>query len=169
MATELAILYLLDVGYGERPIDFRHDYRASWLGIGVLGALSCANGDTWASELGTVVTIISSQPRLITSFRSVPKGTNGGVTLGGLVFSLLGGALIGLTYYVVILFTIDSAVLGRSPSQFPLIYLGAIGGLLGSVVDSLLGATLQFSGIIKYNNNSYLPYSKFPPYKPPDA
>jgi uncharacterized membrane protein len=49
MATELAILYLLDVGSGERAVDFVTDYRASWLGLGILGALSCANGDTWAS------------------------------------------------------------------------------------------------------------------------
>lgn len=146
MATELAILYLLDVGYGERPIDFHYDYRASWLGVGILGSLACANGDTWASELGTVVSIISSQPRLVTSFRQVPKGTNGGVTLGGLIFSFLGGAVVGLAYYLVILFTIDNAVLGRSPSQYPLIYIGGIGGLLGSLVDSVLGATLQFSG-----------------------
>jgi len=51
MATELAILYLLDVGSGERAIDFAKDYRASWLGLSVLGSLACANGDTWASGI----------------------------------------------------------------------------------------------------------------------
>lgn len=37
MATQLALLYLLDVGCGERPIDFDKDYRSSWLSIGILG------------------------------------------------------------------------------------------------------------------------------------
>jgi len=146
MATELAILYLLDVGYGERPISFSTDYRASWLGIGILGALACANGDTWASELGTVIKVISSQPRLITTWRQVPKGTNGGVTIGGLLVSILGGLFIGLVYYVMLIITVDSAVLERSIPQWPIIYIGGIGGLLGSVIDSLLGATLQYSG-----------------------
>lgn len=146
MATELAILYLLDVGYGERPISFSTDYRASWLGVGILGSLACANGDTWASELGTVVKVFSSQPRLITTWRAVPRGTNGGVTIGGLLFSLLGGLFIGLSYYLMMLITLDSAVLERSTSQWPIIFIGGIGGLLGSVIDSLLGATLQYSG-----------------------
>lgn len=37
MAAQLAILYLLDVGCGERPIDFDKDYRSSWLSIGIMG------------------------------------------------------------------------------------------------------------------------------------
>ena len=37
MASQLALLYLLDVGCGERPIDFVKDYRSSWLSMGILG------------------------------------------------------------------------------------------------------------------------------------
>lgn len=37
MATQLGLLYLLDVGCGERPIDFVKDYRGSWLSIGIIG------------------------------------------------------------------------------------------------------------------------------------
>lgn len=37
MATQLGMLYLLDVGCGERPIDFSNDYRPSWLAMGILG------------------------------------------------------------------------------------------------------------------------------------
>jgi len=37
MATQLALLYLLDIGSGERPIDFDKEYRSSWLSIGIIG------------------------------------------------------------------------------------------------------------------------------------
>lgn len=146
MATELALLYLMDVGFGERAVEFSSAYRPSWLGMGILGSLACANGDTWASELGTVVTVLSGQPRLITTWRKVPRGTNGGVTLGGLLFSLFGGLFVGLTYYITLIFLMDSAILARSIPQWPIIILGGVGGLLGSIIDSLLGATLQYSG-----------------------
>jgi uncharacterized membrane protein len=36
------------------------------------GALACSNGDTWASELGTVVG--QTEPFLITSRQRVPRG-----------------------------------------------------------------------------------------------
>lgn len=80
---QLALLYLLDCGSSERPIDFTHFYRSSWLGIAVLSAFACCNGDTWASEIGSVVG--TSSPILITSRKRVPRGTNGGVTFVGLL------------------------------------------------------------------------------------
>lgn len=103
MALELSLLYLLDVGSVDLPVDFSHQYRASWLGVAVLGALACCNGDTWASELGSV--LAGGQPRLITTLKTVPRGTNGGITILGLIASLLGGLLIGLAYYAGILLT----------------------------------------------------------------
>ena len=112
--------------------------------MAVLGAVACCNGDTWASELGSVLT--NSQPVLITSLRPVPRGTNGGVTLAGLVSSALGGLVVGLAHYAGIILTSVRGDLSRAPSQLWVIFLGALGGLLGSVVDSLLGASLQFSG-----------------------
>lgn len=36
MATQLVIMYIIDCGCNERPIDFIKDYRASWLGIAIL-------------------------------------------------------------------------------------------------------------------------------------
>ncbi|XP_055592587.1 transmembrane protein 19 [Uranotaenia lowii] len=145
MATQLALLYLLDCGYGEKPVDFGRLYRSSWLGIGIMGAFACCNGDTWASELGTVIG--SGQPFLITSWKKVPRGTNGGVSLAGLLFSFLGGIVIGVSYYLAIRYSVDSKILSLSPNQWPIIVFGGIAGLLGSVVDSLIGATLQYSGM----------------------
>ncbi|XP_023301698.1 transmembrane protein 19 isoform X2 [Lucilia cuprina] len=145
MATQLAILYLIDVGSSERSIDFEKDYRASWLGIAVMSAFACCSGDTWASELGCVLS--KRDPFLITSFKRVPRGTNGGVSWIGLIVSFLGGMVVGLAYYITILLTVPAHMLMISPPQWPLILCGGIAGLFGSVVDSLLGATLQYSGI----------------------
>ena len=144
MATELSLLYLLDIGSADLPVDFRHQYRASWLGMAVLGAVSCCNGDTWASELGSV--IAKSDPFLITTGQRVPRGTNGGVTPAGLVASVVGGMVIGLAYYVGILMAAQASDIALAPSQLIVILIGGIGGLLGSLLDSLIGASLQFSG-----------------------
>ena len=75
-------------------------------------------------------------------------GTNGGVTFAGLLFSLLGGLVIGLAYYVTLIYTVDSLQLHRSPPQWPVILWGGFAGLVGSVIDSFLGATLQYSGML---------------------
>jgi hypothetical protein len=55
MATHLAFLYILDSGCGERPINFLKDYRASWLGLGILGKFQgIGNFRTyWTHELIT--------------------------------------------------------------------------------------------------------------------
>jgi len=73
-------------------------------------------------------------------------GTNGGVTFLGLVFSLLGGAVVGLGFYLSVIYFVDSSVVAAAPPQWPLILVGAFGGFVGSVIDSILGATLQYSG-----------------------
>lgn len=111
----------------------------------VLGSLACCCGDTWASEIGI---LSKSTPRLITNLKPVPKGTNGGVSLLGLIASTLGGMIVGLTSLTLVLLT--SRQLGFQQalnSHWPLVGLGLTGGLVGSLIDSLLGATLQYSGI----------------------
>ncbi|KAM8820802.1 TMM19 protein, partial [Eudromia elegans] len=142
VATELAILYMIENGPGEIAIDFSKQYTASWMCLSLLGALACSAGDTWASEIGSVMS--KSQPRLITTWEKVPVGTNGGITIVGLFSSLLGGAVVGATYFLTqVIFVSD---LDTSAPQWPAIVFGAAAGLLGSLVDSYLGATMQYSG-----------------------
>ncbi|XP_056372005.1 transmembrane protein 19 isoform X3 [Oenanthe melanoleuca] len=70
--TELALLYMIENGPGEIPIDFSKEYTASWMCLSLLGALACSAGDTWASEIGSVMS--KSKPRLITTWEQVPVG-----------------------------------------------------------------------------------------------
>lgn len=61
--------------------------------------------------------------------------------------SFLGGIAVGFTYFLVVYYVVDRNILASSPPQWPLIIFGGVAGLLGSIIDSLLGATLQYSGL----------------------
>ncbi|XP_048881298.1 transmembrane protein 19 [Brienomyrus brachyistius] len=139
--AELALLYMIEVGPGEIPIDFGKQYTASWMCLALLASLSCSAGDTWASEVGPVLS--RSSPRLITSWKVVPPGTNGGVTPIGLVASLLGGMTVGVAYFISQ--TLFARDLNLAAPQWPIIVFGAAAGLIGSLLDSFLGASMQYS------------------------
>lgn len=62
----------------------------------------------------------------------------------GLASSLLGGTFVGITYFLTQLVFVND--LDISAPQWPIIAFGGLAGLLGSVVDSYLGATMQFTG-----------------------
>lgn len=112
--------------------------------LAYLATVSCSCGDTWASEVGSAV---GGSPRLITTLKSVPRGTNGGVTVVGLVCSLAGGLTTGISYYIGLL--VASIFVDMEDSctpQWSVVFIAGIAGLLGSLIDSLLGATLQYSG-----------------------
>ncbi|KAE8615632.1 hypothetical protein XENTR_v10008568 [Xenopus tropicalis] len=72
LPAELALLYMIENGPGEIPIDFSKEYTASWMCLSLLGALASSAGDTWASEIGPVLS--KSSPRLITTWEKVPVG-----------------------------------------------------------------------------------------------
>src|SRR5687768_6127754 len=75
----------------------------------------------------------------------VPPGTNGGISPLGLLASIFGGFLIGLS-------AIISLELSDSCQRYPeILLIASISGLVGSLIDSLLGATVQIS---KYNERS---------------
>lgn len=93
-----------------------------------LGALAAANADTWATELGV---LSPSAPRLITTFKSVPAGTSGAVSLAGTLAAASGAAFVGLVPAMV------------TPQLWPTIPWLVLAGLAGALLDSLLGATVQ--------------------------
>ncbi len=99
------------------------------------GAMAAVNADTWATELG----VLSPQPpRLLTTGRRVEVGTSGGVTWWGTGASLAGALLIGL------LGGLAALLDGRGWGATGALLLAAVaGGMGGSLLDSLLGATVQ--------------------------
>ncbi|CAL0330536.1 unnamed protein product [Lupinus luteus] len=109
---------------------------------GVIGHYSCCNGDTWSSELGI---LSDDQPRLITTFKPVRRGTNGGVTKAGLLAAAAAGSVIGVSFVLLGLLTTKCGF-DIALKQLLVIPIATFAGLCGSVIDSLLGATLQFTG-----------------------
>lgn len=106
----------------------------------VLGQFACCLGDTLASELGI---LSSSPPLLITTLKPVPPGTNGGISLGGTIASVIGGCVVGLTLFVSLV--MENTVCRAEWMDIlpPLMFWGMASGALGSLLDSFLGATLQ--------------------------
>ena len=84
-----------------------------------------------ASELGI---LSKSPPILITTFKPVPPGTNGGLSVLGTVASLVGGFVMSLT--LVITLVIENAVCRQSwvTELVPLVLWGTAAGGLGSLV-----------------------------------
>lgn len=78
-------------------------------------------------------------------YQPVRRGTNGGVTRTGLLAAAAGGSVIGLSFVLLELSTIRCESVGVI-KQLLAIPIATMAGLCGSIIDSLLGATLQFSG-----------------------
>ncbi|KAF2304581.1 hypothetical protein GH714_034002 [Hevea brasiliensis] len=148
MSTVLAVVFWKLSGLQDKCLDTKESTVITSLIGGIIGHYSCSNGDTWSSELGV---LSDAQPRLITTFKPVRKGTNGGVTMVGLVAAAAAGSVIGLTFVLFGFFT-RSCEYDVALKQILVIPLAAMAGLCGSLIDSLLGATLQFSGFCTVRN-----------------
>jgi uncharacterized membrane protein len=131
-------------------------------------------GDTWASELGMLSA--ARPRLITAPWRGVPPGVNGGLTPLGVLASAAGGACMGASLVLFgaasgdlqplqplvrsilqhvsttgpLMWVLPAAGAGQSAGlRQQLVFWGGLSllaGLLGSLLDSLLGATLQFSG-----------------------
>jgi uncharacterized protein (TIGR00297 family) len=103
--------------------------------VGFAVSFASSNADTWASELGV---LSRSQPVSLLTFRPVTRGVSGGVSVLGSTMALAGGLLIGLV------FALENLSLGIAPDGFlRLACFVTVGGFIGSLLDSFLGATVQ--------------------------
>nr|GMC92227.1 protein PGR [Ipomoea batatas] len=148
IATVLALISWKLIGSQDKCLDSNDSYLVTSLIGGIIGHYCCCNGDTWSSELGI---LSDEQPRLITTFKPVKRGTNGGVTRAGLLAAAAAGSVIGVTF-VLLGFLTTKCTYSVALKQLLVIPLSALAGVFGSLVDSLLGATLQFSGFCTIRN-----------------
>ena len=105
---------------------------------GFIGSIATATADTLASEVGVV-----EQPRLITTFKKVPPGTDGGISVVGTAAGIIGAGIIGVSAYI----------LGIFPDPLVTLKVSIIAGTVGCFVDSILGAVLERRN---YISNEYV-------------
>ncbi len=86
------------------------------------------SADTWATELGT---LRRRKTYNVLTFEPVKQGISGGVSFFGLGASILGAAVVSFS------------ALPWLNGNFGIALLLTVTGLLGSLIDSILGATIQ--------------------------
>jgi uncharacterized protein (TIGR00297 family) len=116
-----------------------HDRYSTIILAAFVGAMATVTADTWATEIGMGS---KTPPRLITTRQVARRGESGGVTLLGFIASATGAWCIGS---VVVLGEWIVSWWGGNVQQvwLGLPFVALIAGMLGSVSDSLLGATAQ--------------------------
>lgn len=125
---------------------------APWIGrtwspdvaaVAYVSAIAVAAADTFASEFGS----LAKHVVLITTFRRVPAGVDGGVSLPGTLAALAGGtilALLGALFLGWNPLLVDGT---RMSVSWWTIAVPAAMGFVGCQVDSVLGATLEGEGL----------------------
>ncbi len=87
--------------------------------------IAASTADTWATEVGM---LSARPPRLITTWRAIPRGASGGVTLLGTTAGLVGAGLIAVCGGVLLHATLRAVW---------------VAGVTAMLMDSVLGATVE--------------------------
>lgn len=128
---------------------------APWLfpegtaGFVFLTAIAVAASDTLASEIG----VLSPRTVLITHpLKSVPPGTDGGVSLLGHAAALAAATYVAVVGYVAFILLAPSTALARPEwMALPIAF-----GFLGCQIDSLVGASLERRGWVSKGGVNYV-------------
>ena len=107
----------------------------------LVAALAEAAADTLSSELGEV---LGGEPRLLTTFRRVPIGTDGAVSMAGTIAGLCAAAIVAV---------VAAFALHLTLTDTALILFAAVAGLF---VDSWLGAVLERRGWLNNDAVNFL-------------
>jgi uncharacterized protein (TIGR00297 family) len=102
-----------------------------------VGALAASSADTWATEVGT---LWGGTPRAVWSWKKVPAGTSGGVTVRGTLGLIAGSAVIAALAWVLF------ARAGIAPARGTAVIVAVsafCGGVAGALLDTALGGSIQ--------------------------
>ncbi len=111
-------------------------HEAAFL-VALVAVFAEAAGDTVSSEIGQW---LSDRAYLVTTFKTVPAGEDGGVTLAGSAAGVAASAVVvGL-----------GIALGLTANSGAILAFCA--AIAGNLVDSLLGATLERRGLVSNGN-----------------
>ncbi|HEX2717093.1 MAG TPA: DUF92 domain-containing protein [Gemmatimonadaceae bacterium] len=102
-----------------------------------VGALAASSADTWATEVGT---LWGGTPRAVWSWKKVPAGTSGGVTVRGTLGLVAGAAVIAILGWLLF-----ERLDGPGARSTALIVAAAAfcGGVAGALLDTALGGSVQ--------------------------
>jgi uncharacterized protein (TIGR00297 family) len=112
--------------FAATALAYSLDPQPAWQALAA-GALAASAADTWATEIGMLSRAV---PRSILGWSPVDPGTSGGVTTQGLLAGAAGAGFVAAVVSVV-----------GWPALAALSALA--GGVVGCVVDSIIGAALQ--------------------------
>jgi len=104
--------------------------------MAIAAALSEAAADTVSSELGQAR---NEQARLITTWKSVPAGTDGGVSVAGTLGGIVAASLVSLVCAL-------GGLVSLRQLDIPI-----LAGIIGMITDSYMGALLERRKLL--NNN----------------
>lgn len=117
------------------------NWGATVAAVAYISAVAVAAADTFASEFGS----LARNVYLITTFRKVPAGVDGGVSLPGTI-AAAAGALVMTALGLLFLGVFQVGDLRMSVTWWA-IAIPPLMGFLGCQVDSVLGATLEGGGL----------------------
>jgi len=103
------------------------------------GIIAAVNADTWATEVGI---LSKSRPRLFIGWKKVAVGTSGAVSAMGTAYAFLGSLFIAVAAIALKVMDKGFAAVGLN-SIVVFVAAVSVGGLVGTLVDSLMGATVQ--------------------------
>ena len=135
LANSFGLLFFAVLQIFSFGIDGKIDFLFLFSGTAFIAS---ASSDTWSTEIGT---LNKSDPYFILNLRKrVPKGTSGGITIVGTLGAFFGSFIIGITFLLLLVFNQLSMEIETILEVFLLIVFL---GFSGSLLDSILGATLQ--------------------------
>jgi uncharacterized protein (TIGR00297 family) len=135
LVSVLAYAAVETVAVGGTPLVERLPVAREVFLFVFVGGVATAMSDTLSSEIGGVFDGV----RLITTLEPVEAGTDGGVSLPGIAAGVVGAGLVGGVCLALFRGGTDTAIV-VSPVGAGVVL---VGGVVGMLVDSLLGATVE--------------------------